>query len=81
MQGIATSIDAFAVGISFAVINTNIYEAVSLIGIVTFVCCMAGVFIGKKFGGMLQEKAEFLGGLILIAIGIKIFIEHMLSGA
>jgi len=81
IQGIATSIDAFAIGISLAVINTNIFEAVAIIGIVTFICCMFGVLLGKQFGGMLQEKAEILGGIILICIGIKILIEHMSAGA
>ncbi|MDD2216749.1 MAG: manganese efflux pump MntP family protein [Eubacteriales bacterium] len=79
VQGVATSIDAFAVGISFAVIQTNIYFALFLIGIDTFVCCFIGVFLGKRFGGLLQEKAEFFGGVILILIGVKIFVEHMLK--
>ena len=79
VQGIATSIDAFAVGISFAVIRTNIFVAVGLIGAVTFICCIIGVFLGKRFGGMLREKAQVLGGCILIIIGVKIFIEHMIG--
>lgn len=79
IQGIATSIDAFAVGISFAVIRTNIFQAVSFIGTVTFICCIFGVFLGKRFGGLLQEKAEFFGGCILILIGLKIFVEHLLG--
>lgn len=77
VQGVATSIDAFAIGISFAVIKTNIYLAVTLIGIDTFICCLLGFYIGKQFGGKLQEKAEIFGGVILIFIGAKIFIEHM----
>lgn len=76
IQGIATSIDAFAVGISFAVIKTNIFMAVFLIGIVTFICCIFGVMIGKHFGNRFQEKAEIIGGCILIFIGLKIFIDH-----
>ncbi|MFA5636732.1 MAG: manganese efflux pump MntP family protein [Anaerovoracaceae bacterium] len=78
VQGIATSIDAFAVGISFAVIDTNIFAAVGLIGTVTFICCIIGVPLGKRFGFFMKDKAEILGGCILIIIGIKIFIEHTL---
>ncbi len=80
VQGVATSIDAFAVGISLAVIDTNIFMAVGLIGIVTFVCCVIGVPMGKRFGYFMKDKAEILGGCILIIIGIKIFVEHMLAG-
>jgi manganese efflux pump family protein len=79
VQGIATSMDAFAVGISFAIMETNIFIAVTMIGIVTFICSIIGVMIGKRFGGVLKEKAEILGGCILLAIGLKIFFEHMLS--
>lgn len=80
VKGSTTSIDAFAVGISFAVIQTNIVSAVLLIGIVTFVFSLLGVYLGKSFGGMLKEKAEFIGGCILILIGLKIFIEHIVNG-
>jgi putative Mn2+ efflux pump MntP len=77
LQGIATSIDAFAIGISFAVIRTNVYLAVSLIGTDTFICCLLGFYLGKRFGGGLREKAEIIGGAVLIFIGIKIFVEHI----
>lgn len=77
LQAIATSIDALAVGISLALMRVNIISAASIIGIITFICCMIGAFIGKKFGSLLKEKAEILGGIILIGIGLKIFIEHM----
>lgn len=77
LQGVATSIDALAVGVSFAVIDTNIFAAVGFIGIVTFVCCLFGVPVGKKFGSLIKDKAEIFGGVILIIIGLKIFIEHM----
>ncbi len=80
VQGFATSIDAFAVGISFAVIDTNIFTAVVLTGIVTFACCFIGVPIGKRFGYFMKDKAEILGGCLLIIIGIKIFIEHIFAG-
>lgn len=77
LQAVATSIDALAVGISFAALKVNIFTASSFIGLITFLLCLAGSFLGRRFGGVLKEKAEIFGGLILIAIGIKIFAEHM----
>lgn len=77
VQGVATSIDAFAVGISFATLHVNIVLAVCSIGIITMVLSIVGVWIGKKFGDLLNNKATILGGLILVGMGIKIFIEHM----
>lgn len=76
-QGIATSIDALAIGISFAVMGTNITLAVSCIGSITFFCSLFGSFLGKKFDFLLKEKAEIFGGSILLFIGFRIFIEHM----
>lgn len=80
VQGVATSIDAFAVGISFAVIPTNVLSAVGQIGIITFLFSLVGVYLGKRFGLMLKDKAEIIGGIILIAIGLKIVIEHTIQG-
>lgn len=77
IQAIATSIDAFAVGISFATLHVDIVVAVVVIGIITMLLSLGGVYIGKKFGSLLNNKATILGGLILIGIGLKIFIEHM----
>lgn len=77
MQGIATSIDALAVGVSFAALkNVNIAFAASAICCITFTFSIAGVLIGKKFGNMLNNKAQLVGGLILVGIGVKIFVEH-----
>ena len=76
---LGTSIDAFAVGISFALLEVKIWEAGSLIGIVTFFASMTAIRIGKSAGERLGNKVEIIGGLILIAIGIKIFIEHYLA--
>jgi len=76
LQAVATSIDALAVGISFAALKTNILTAAFFICGITFVCCFIGSFIGKKFGHLLQEKAKIFGGIILVFIGLKIFIEH-----
>lgn len=77
VQSIATSIDALAVGVSFAAMNTNIYLSASLIAITTFSLSIIAVYVGKKIGTKLNRKAEIFGGTILVLIGIKIFIEHM----
>lgn len=77
MQAVATSIDALAVGVSFAAMNVNIFFAVGLIGLTTFLISVPAVQIGRKIGTKLNAKAEIFGGTILILIGLKIFIEHM----
>ena len=75
---VATSIDALAVGITFALLpGTNIISAVTLIGFTTFGLSCIGVVIGNRFGSKYKSRAELAGGLILIAIGLKIFAEHM----
>ena len=74
---IATSIDALAVGITFAFLNVNIAISVSFIGVITFILSAIGVFIGHKFGEKYKSKAEFAGGLILVLIGLKILLEHL----
>lgn len=74
---IATSIDALAVGITFAFLKVNLLLAVSLIGIITFVISLIGVKLGNKFGSKYEKKAEGVGGAILILIGLKILIEHL----
>ena len=74
---VATSIDALAVGITFAFLTVNIWQAVAFIGITTFVISMIGVKIGNIFGDKYQAKAELIGGLILIILGLKILIEHL----
>ena len=82
MQGVATSIDALAVGVSFATLpNVQIVPAVLLIGGITFLLSLTGVLIGKKTGQKLGSRAQIVGGLILIGIGIKIFVEHMFFSA
>ena len=73
---IATSIDALAVGVSFAFLNVNIVPAVSFIGVTTFALSAVGVVIGKMVGAKFQSKAEIFGGLVLVAIGLKILLEH-----
>ncbi len=76
---IATSIDALAVGITFAFLKVDIIGAVGLIGATTFILSCIGVFIGNKFGGKYKSKAEITGGVILILMGIKILLEHTLN--
>ncbi|GAA0713666.1 manganese efflux pump MntP family protein [Paraclostridium ghonii] len=73
---IATSIDALAVGVSFAFLNISIIPVVSAIAIITFIVCFVGVLIGKQIGPMLKNYAEIIGGVILILIGLNIFNEH-----
>ena len=77
MQGIATSIDALAVGITFAFLNYPIVECMSIIGCTTFIISFIGVYIGKIFGSKYEHKAEIAGGIILIVIGLKILLEHL----
>ena len=74
---IATSIDALAVGITFAFLKIDIGSAVALIGCTTFVLAFLGVMIGYNFGSRFQSKAQFAGGAILILIGLKILLEHL----
>ena len=77
LLSIATSIDALAVGITFAFLKTDICIAVSMIGMVTFLLCLAAVAIGNRFGNRLQSKAGILGGVVLILIGLKILLSHL----
>ena len=77
MQGIATSIDALAVGITFTFLNYPIVECMSIIGCTTFIISFIGVYIGKIFGSKYEHKAEIAGGIILIVIGLKILLEHL----
>ena len=74
---IATSIDALAVGISFAALSADIVPAVSLIGITTFIFSVAGVAIGRIFGARYEKPATIVGGVVLILIGLKILLEHL----
>ncbi len=74
---VATSIDALAVGITFAFLSTKIIPSITVIGITTFILSMAGVAIGNRFGLRYKDKAETLGGVILILIGVKILLEHL----
>lgn len=76
-MAVATSIDALAVGVSFAFLKVSIVPAVSFIGVTTFMLSAAGVKIGSLFGLRYKNKAELIGGIILILIGLKILLEHL----
>ena len=75
---IATSIDALAVGITFALIQIDIFIAILIIGFITFVISLLGVFIGNRIGCKFKSAADIVGGLLLIFIGVKILIEHLI---
>ena len=74
---LATSIDALAIGVTFAFLKVQIVTAISLIGIITFVLSIVGVMIGNVFGVKYKSKAELIGGLVLIGLGVKILLEHL----
>ncbi len=74
---IATSIDALAIGVTFAFLKVTIIPAVTLIGITTFLLSAAGIILGNLFGARYKSKAELAGGIILILMGTKILLEHL----
>lgn len=74
---LATSVDALAVGITFAILSVNIVPAVTLIGVTTLVLSMTGVMLGSRFGSKYKARAEIAGGVVLILIGLKVLLEHL----
>lgn len=80
MLGVATSIDALAVGVTFAFLHVNIVFSVATIGVITFIISAIGVVIGNKFGNKFENKAKLFGGVVLILMGVKILIEHLFWG-
>lgn len=78
-MALATSIDAFVVGVSFALMEVNIWTAILIIFITTYLFAMLGMLIGKKAGKWFGKKMEIIGGLILIGLGLKVLIEHLLA--
>lgn len=78
---VATSIDAFAVGISFAILNCSIMMQATAIGITTFVFSAFGVYFGSRFGSRMNLNVDRIGGICLIAIGMKILLEHLLAAS
>lgn len=77
LMAVATSIDALAVGVTFAFLQVNILTSITVIGSVTFILSALGVSVGHKFGAKYKNKAELCGGIILVLIGIKILLEHL----
>lgn len=76
---VATSIDALAVGVSYSVIRAPIWTAASIIGVITFALCLVGCEFGKRIGSRLERWAELSGGVVLVGIGLKILLEHLLA--
>jgi putative Mn2+ efflux pump MntP len=74
---VATSIDAFAVGITFALLDVSIVTPIVVIGVVTFSMSFLGVYLGNRVGHLFERRIEIVGGLILIGIGLRILIEHL----
>jgi putative Mn2+ efflux pump MntP len=80
MLAIATSVDALAVGISFSLLETGLLQTVTIIGITTFALCYPAVLLGRRLGEVFSKRAELVGGLVLVGIGVKILVEHTLLG-
>ncbi len=80
MLSIATSIDAFAAGISFALLNVSVVTPVIIIGIITFIMSFTGVWIGDRGTHFFEKKMEVAAGIVLICIGLKVLLEHLLAG-
>ena len=80
LLSLATSIDALAVGLSFAMLDISIIGPVLIIGGVTFILCFAGIFVGNRMGHFFENRLELAGGVILIGIWVKILLEHLLNG-
>jgi putative Mn2+ efflux pump MntP len=76
-MAVATSIDALAVGVTFAFLKVSIVPAVSFIGVITFTLSAAGVYIGHLFGAKFKSKAELTGGIVLVLMGLRILLEHL----
>lgn len=77
VMSVATSIDALAIGVTFAFLNVNLWLAVSLIGGITFALSLGGVFLGHFIGAKFKDKATVFGGVVLVLIGLKILLEHL----
>lgn len=80
LLSLSTSIDALAVGLSFSLLGVSIVVPVVIIGVITFAVCIAGVYLGDLVGHLFENKLEPIGGLVLIGLGTKILLEHLLSG-
>jgi putative Mn2+ efflux pump MntP len=79
LLSVATSIDALAVGLSFSLLEQDIWLPAVIISVITFAVCLTGFEFGRRIGALLKKRAEILGGLILMGIGVKILLEHLLG--
>jgi putative Mn2+ efflux pump MntP len=77
---LATSVDALAVGISFSLLDIDVPVAIATIGVTTFALCYPAVLLGRRLGELFSKRAELVGGLVLVGIGVKILLEHTLLG-
>jgi putative Mn2+ efflux pump MntP len=77
LLSIATSIDAFVVGITFAILNINLFQSITMIGVITFTLCLPALYLGKTIGTRLADHAERLGGVLLIILGCNILFTHL----
>ncbi len=80
LLSLATSLDALVIGISFAFLRVLIFMPVALIGGITFIVCLSGVYLGKKVGHIFESRIEMIGGVVLIGIGAKLLVEHLVRG-
>lgn len=78
-MGLATSIDASVVGISFGLVGVVLWKAGVIIGLITFTAAFAGVFLGSRFSGLTRMRLEIIAGFVLIGLGVQIFIEHLIN--
>jgi len=77
LMALATSIDALAAGVTLPVLEVRLVTAIAVIGVVTFVLCLLGVSVGRRFGEPLEGKLDIIGGLVLIGLGVKTLVEHL----
>lgn len=77
---VATSIDALAVGVSFSFLDIGLWQTVAVIGLTTFALCYPAVLLGRRLGDLFSKRAELAGGLVLVAMGVKILVEHTMFG-
>ena len=79
LLALATSIDALAVGISLAIAQVSIFTSISVIGTLTTIICFLGLLLGERLGSLFQKRAEIIGGAVLVIIGLKILVEHLVA--
>ncbi|MEA1876544.1 MAG: manganese efflux pump [Bacteroidota bacterium] len=78
-MGLATSVDAVVVGVSFGLVGVALWKAGLIIGLITFIAVFFGVFLGVRFSGLVRMRLEIIAGIVLIGLGVRIFVEHMIN--